>query len=161
VLDQGANLLALAISFVVIAAFWSGHRFKFRGVDRLDGPILWLNFAFLASITLMPFTTKLIADYGNDEAGVAVYAANVAIAAAVMTLMYVFVARQKHEPLSLVMVIDSGTFDTAVVFALSIPVALAGASTAAKWMWVILAVSGRLLAKIPGVSERSRGTAGR
>ena len=159
ILDQGANLLALGLSFVVIAAFWSGHRYKFRGVETLTGPIMWLNFGFLASITLMPFTTKLIADYGNDEAGVAVYAANVAIAAAVMTLLYIFVARQRQQRLSLITVIDSGTFDTAVVFAASIPVAFVS-PTVAKWMWLILAFSGHLLGRIPGV-KRSRGTADR
>jgi len=161
VTDQAANFLALGISFVVIAAFWSGHRYKFRGVERFNGPIMWMNFGFLASITLMPFTTKLIADYGDYKSPVMIYAANVAIAATVMTLMYILVARLQQRPLSLATVIDSGTFDTAVVFAVSIPVAFWVSTTAAKWMWVILAFSGHLLARVPGVKEQSQETADR
>jgi len=153
-----ANYLALFISFVVIAAFWIGHRYKFRGVTVIEGPLLWLNFAFLGSITLMPFTTRLIAEYGDLELPTAIYAANVAIAALVVTAIFIVVTDDDRKLPQLLL--DSGTFDTALVFGLSIPVAWLSA-TGAKWMWAILILTGPVLGRARGRRSPSRGTADR
>jgi uncharacterized membrane protein len=66
------ELIAFGISFVVIARFWITHHRIFEWVVSYDARIIWLNFFWLASIVVMPFTTNVLA--GSDPGDGAVYA---------------------------------------------------------------------------------------
>jgi uncharacterized membrane protein len=54
------EVLAFAISFIVIARFWFAHHRIFRNLMRHDSVLLVLNTAWLASVVLMPFSTAVV-----------------------------------------------------------------------------------------------------
>lgn len=60
------SYLAFLISFVVIAAVWSGHHHTFRYADRSDPRLRTLNMIWLLMIVLLPFATKLLTSEGHD-----------------------------------------------------------------------------------------------
>ena len=62
VADNFAALLAFALSFAVIANYWSIHTAIFRPVRRHDARLIGLNMLWLAAIVFLPFPTALIAD---------------------------------------------------------------------------------------------------
>jgi uncharacterized membrane protein len=68
-----------AVSFVVLAMFWAGHNYQFHYVEKLDRPLLWINFSFLLATTTIPFTTNLITTHPDLALAVSVYALNILI----------------------------------------------------------------------------------
>ena len=78
------------ISFYVIAHFWLVHHRVFRQVAGQREGLVWWNFAFLFTITVMPFTSNLLGDYGGNPLAVDIFALNLLLAslATQATLVY-------------------------------------------------------------------------
>ncbi len=77
VYDLRFNFLAFAISFVVIGAYWIAHHRMFSEIERHDGTLLWLNLLSLFFIVLIPFTTSLVGEHGDQPISVAIYALSI------------------------------------------------------------------------------------
>jgi uncharacterized membrane protein len=56
---------AFLISFVAIAAAWSSHHDLFRYVKRTDARLRSLNMAWLLTIVITPFATRLLTASGH------------------------------------------------------------------------------------------------
>jgi len=76
----GSSFISFAISFAVIGAYWVAHHRLFSLVERYDRRLIWLNLLSLFFIVVMPFTTSLVGEHGNQNAAVIVYALCVAAA---------------------------------------------------------------------------------
>ena len=72
VVENSAELGAFALSFAVIANYWTIHHDLFRSLRRHNGRIVLLNMFWLAAIVFLPFPTALIAD-GIDDGFAALY----------------------------------------------------------------------------------------
>jgi uncharacterized membrane protein len=72
VAENSADLGAFALSFAVIANYWTIHHDLFRPLQRQNGRIVLLNMFWLAAIVFLPFPTALIAD-GIDGGFAALY----------------------------------------------------------------------------------------
>ena len=72
VVEHSAALGAFALSFAVIANYWTIHRDLFRPLRRYNQRIGLLNMFWLAAIVFLPFPTALIAD-GIDGGFAAFY----------------------------------------------------------------------------------------
>ena len=81
------NLVSYFIGFAVIGLFWVGHHYFFGSLRGFDGRLLWLNLLYLSFIGLLPFTTALLGDYGNDPTALTAYALNVGVAGLADALM--------------------------------------------------------------------------
>ena len=73
-LDQWHVYFAFFLSFVVIARFWLVHHRLFLRVTRLDDRAMVLNFAYLASVVLIPFSTNVLGNYPKQRPAVLMYA---------------------------------------------------------------------------------------
>ena len=67
---SGGHYAAFAISFVAIAAAWSHHHDIFRYARSMDTRLRTLNTAWLLTIILNPFATKLLTSQGHQSLGV-------------------------------------------------------------------------------------------
>jgi uncharacterized membrane protein len=67
--DNDGHYLAFLISFLAIAAAWNSHHDVFRYLRRTDPRLRTFNMAWLMSIILIPFATKLLTAPGNDSVG--------------------------------------------------------------------------------------------
>jgi uncharacterized membrane protein len=67
--DDGALLLAFAISFFVIARFWLIHHRIFTKIDGYTSKLVWANMAFLISIVWLPFPTEMVGVQADSDAG--------------------------------------------------------------------------------------------
>jgi len=72
VVEHSAALGAFALSFAVIANYWTIHHSLFRPLRHHNGPIVLLNMFWLAAIVFLPFPTALISD-GIDGGFAALY----------------------------------------------------------------------------------------
>lgn len=68
------DLFMFLLSFAVIGNFWLEHHRLFRLIDKFDTALIFMNFAWLAGIVIMPVPTALIVDgSSHDEISVAFY----------------------------------------------------------------------------------------
>jgi uncharacterized membrane protein len=73
---------AYATSFLTIGIIWVNHHAVLERLDRVDRGLLFLNVVFLLFVALIPFPTKVLANYlqsGGDYAHVAAAAYGVAM----------------------------------------------------------------------------------
>ena len=154
--DALPDLFAFALSFAVLGRFWwAFHHRLFSGLKEFDGPLVGLNFVYLALVTLVPFTSDVLGEYGNHPEAVIVYAANLGLLGLVGAVMvrYAFRHNLMQEGLE-EMYGEQGHPDWAmpIVFFGSMPVALVS-PTAATLVWLVA------LAILPGVFRRRAGRA--
>ncbi len=64
------------ISFFVIGIWWFAHHRLFRYIKRYDSTLMWRNLFFLLFITIIPFQTQLLAQYGDIQIAVVIYDAS-------------------------------------------------------------------------------------
>ena len=76
----GDSLVSYVISFYVVAQFWLVHHRVFQHLAGQQEGLAWLNFAFLFTITIMPFTSALLGDYSNNPLAVDIFALNLLLA---------------------------------------------------------------------------------
>ncbi|HEX3925216.1 MAG TPA: TMEM175 family protein [Streptosporangiaceae bacterium] len=74
------QLISYVISFYVIAHFWLIHHRVFRQLSGQQEGLAWWNFAFLFTITIMPFTSALLGQYASNPLAVGIFALNLLVA---------------------------------------------------------------------------------
>ena len=139
------SFLAYALSFFVIAFFWSSYHRVMAMISEVDRPIVMLNVVLLFLISLQPFPTALLGRYGTRFLAVALYAGVMALTGAALLLIWLWATRHRTDLLRLDPRENSAralAFRLAVspaAFALSIPLAWWHPS-AALLSWVLILV---------------------
>ncbi len=148
--ELGPQLLALypkylsyAISFVVIASYWTSHQRIFSYIVRADGRLVWLNILLLLCIAFQPFPTSVLGTYGTTAA-VTFYAATLAMTGLVVLTLWVYATRHRRlvSPELESRLVEHHTVRAAcvpLVFAISIGIAQTN-PTAAEFSWLAIAV---------------------
>jgi uncharacterized membrane protein len=77
----GDQLTAYVISFYVVAQFWLVHHRVFQHLVGQQEGLAWWNFAFLFTITIMPFTSDMLGQYASNPLAVDIFALNLLLAA--------------------------------------------------------------------------------
>jgi uncharacterized membrane protein len=67
--------VSYAMSYLFIAIIWLNHHHLLRFVDHTTPALIWVNFAHLFGVSLVPFATAWVARSQLASAPVAVYAA--------------------------------------------------------------------------------------
>ncbi|QNE36298.1 TMEM175 family protein [Leifsonia shinshuensis] len=92
--DNFWQLIAFAISFVVIARLWMVHHQVFGWIEGYTNGLLWLNMLWLASIVFMPFTANVLSDSPNAKPEVyALYIGDLLLTTIAMQLMEILIVR--------------------------------------------------------------------
>jgi uncharacterized membrane protein len=156
--NLGDNIVSYFIGFAVIGLFWVGHHYFFGSLRGFDGRLLWLNLLYLSFIGLLPFTTALLGDYGNDPTALTAYAINVGLAGLADALMMIVAVRANLlEPAKQAIgrqMIVRNLIPAAVFFA-SIPLAHVDTDLA-KYSWLLIAVIPRVLIRAGLLTARWR-----
>jgi uncharacterized membrane protein len=142
-----AQLVSYGISFYVIAQFWMVHRQVFRLVGDHEEGLEWWNFAFLFTISVMPFTSTLLGDFVGNPLAVDIFAVNVLIASLATQAMIV-VGRRKGLLVSAARARASRISVVVVPVVMAASIGLSWWSTsAAMYSWVLIAV-------VPAIIDR-------
>ena len=139
--DQGQDLFAYALSFAVIGRFWVVHHRFFSEITAFDGRLLVLNLFYLAWIVLIPFSSQVLGDHGDDTAAIVLYAANLAIC---VLVGYWLINDARKDGLAIPQTEETQERDKhaliiIAVFILSIPIAFVDVRVAQViWMYLFL-----------------------
>src|SRR3954454_8361492 len=61
------KFFSFLISFWVIGNYWLAHHRIFHYINGYDRGLLLINLLFLMWIVLMPFSSSLVGEYGNQQ----------------------------------------------------------------------------------------------
>ncbi|MGW6547559.1 TMEM175 family protein [Streptomyces massasporeus] len=136
------DLGAYALSVWVLGSYWRDHRRIFQDVREIDGQVISISMVGLGVAALVPFPTRLLADYGDQPVSVAVYAGAVAALGASHLAVAVVLAKRpwlRHdrpsEAASTLYLLDSATI--VVVFLATVPLVFV-TGTGIMWLWLVL-----------------------
>ena len=78
-LGLGPRFVTYALSFLTLGIFWSGQQTELNHMARADRDLSWIHIGFLAFVSLMPFTTSLLAENIELRLALLIYWANIAV----------------------------------------------------------------------------------
>jgi uncharacterized membrane protein len=71
------RLLPWVLSLLTLGIFWLGQQTQLSQLARSNRDLTWLHFIFLAVVTVLPFSTRLLADFLTYRAAFLVYWFNI------------------------------------------------------------------------------------
>lgn len=159
---------AFALSFVVIAAHWMSHHDLFGWLRRADRRLRMMNVAWLFTIVITPFATRIVSEGGDPPAGVVdtslpqrfVMYALVQVATDLMfVLMVWWIGRaslmRRATPSRVLPAGYRGSLATGLGFALSIPLFFVWDSA---WvMWIVVPPAFGMVRRTIGGGSRVAG----
>jgi uncharacterized membrane protein len=156
---NSGHYAAFFISFVAIAAQWSRHHDMFNYARKMDPRLRTLNFAWLFTIVLNPFATKLLTSGGHQTLDThalrfGFYAlVQVLSSAALLAILYHMVTRLEAPgiPSSVMDGATSQTVGMMVGFGLSIPLFFATTNG-----WILWLVAPVVAGQVHRFRKRSR-----
>ncbi len=141
--DKDNEIFGFFLSFLVIGLYWLAHHRFFSKLVAVDVRFMKLNLVYLAAIAFMPFPTALVGSYGSTESIVIVlYAITLGIASLVEATMFwhaqragLLRKRLTDQAFRNYMV---ASIAPAVVFAISIPIAIYDDPGTALLSWLLI-----------------------
>lgn len=148
-MDEYTRFLYFLLTFFITGAYWTSHHRIFRFINRYDGVLMRLNMFFLLFITLMPFITKLISEYGHIQSVVIIAAIGYAAPGFLLSGIWHYATKNRLlisdiVPSDFAQLTVLKNYVKPSVFILSIPVSFISTSYA-MYTWILLFPVGLLL----------------
>ena len=89
------RLLTYMMSFLTLGIFWLGQQAQLDRLTRSDRDLAWLHIAFLFAVTLVPFSTGLLAECMTYRTALVAYWANILLLGVVLYLTWGHASRTK------------------------------------------------------------------
>jgi len=71
------QIVAYMMSFLTLGIFWIGQQTQLNHLARSDRSLSWIHLFFLFAVTLMPFSTRLLAEFISYRPALIVYWVNI------------------------------------------------------------------------------------
>ncbi len=78
------RLIVYLMSFLTLGIFWVGQQTQLNHLARGDRHLAWIHLAFLFAVTLMPFSTNLMADFFTYRVALLAYWGNLLLLGVVL-----------------------------------------------------------------------------
>ena len=88
------RLLTYLLSFMTLGIFWMGQQAQFNLLQRSDRDLGWVHIAFLAAVSLIPFSTALLAEFIRYKAALILYWLNILILGLLLLAAWCVVRRR-------------------------------------------------------------------
>jgi len=138
--EQGPDFLAFGISFAVLGFYWLINHRLMRTLAEFDARLIVLVLVYLVFIVLVPFSSQLLGENGDQDLAVIIYIVNVVMVNASLTLILIHAEKaglekpEYHD--QLIMGRKASAFTTAT-FPLAIPLTLLVGSWALLVWWLL------------------------
>ena len=83
-LKLGPNVLVYVMSFMTLGIFWVGQGTQLSQLARSNRHYVWIQLAFLLTVTLVPFSTALLAHFPNLRVALVEYWLNIVLLGAAL-----------------------------------------------------------------------------
>ena len=92
--ETGPELLAWAISFLIVGMYWAWHRDLFNQVRYVNRDVVWLNLLFMMPAALIPFAASVLGEYHDEPIALHLYGAVLIVTSLLRWLLYGYVMRR-------------------------------------------------------------------
>jgi uncharacterized membrane protein len=100
--DLGNALLAMfpqfityLMSFLTLAIFWNGQQAQLNNFTQANRHLTWIHMAFLFAVSVMPFSTRLLAEFINYRTALLCYWTNIVLLGGALYLSWLYASRAK------------------------------------------------------------------
>jgi len=73
----GPQWIAYLMSFLTLGIFWAGQQTQLNHIEEGTRDLTWIHLGFLFAITLMPLSTRLLAEFITYRAALGIYWLNI------------------------------------------------------------------------------------
>lgn len=91
--DNLPDLMALLLSFAVIARLWVVHHTIFEHVAAYNGWLLWLSLVWAFTVVFLPLPTAMISQFQTGPTTIALYIGTMAASSLTLTAMTLLIRR--------------------------------------------------------------------
>lgn len=67
------RLAVYLMSFLTLGIFWVGQQTQLNNLSHADRDLTWIHLAFLFAVTVMPFSTGLMAEFIHYRTALVIY----------------------------------------------------------------------------------------
>lgn len=78
------QIVTWLMSFLTLGIFWAGQQVQLNEFERSDRHLAWIHLAFLSAISVMPFSTRLLADFIGYKTALLCYWVNIMVPGAIL-----------------------------------------------------------------------------
>lgn len=80
----GPQWLAYGMSFVTLGIFWAGQQTQLNHIGEGTRDLTWIHLGFLFAVTVMPLSTRLLAEFITYRAAIGIYWLNIFVLGAML-----------------------------------------------------------------------------
>lgn len=89
------QLVMYLMSILTLGIFWNGQQTQMNYFARSNRDLSWIHLAFLASITFMPFSTRLLAEFIAYRTALLVYWFNIFVSGLLLYISWRYATRNE------------------------------------------------------------------
>lgn len=90
---MGPQWIAYGMSFLTLGIFWAGQQTQLNHIAEGTRDLTWIHLGFLFAITLMPLSTRLLAEFITYRVALAIYWLNVFVPGAMLYWSWAYALR--------------------------------------------------------------------
>ena len=94
-LASSHRLMPWLLSLLTLGIFWVAQQTQLSQLARSNRDLTWLHLVFLSLVTVLPFTTRLLADFFTFRAAFLIYWANIFLLGAAVYVTFAYSERAK------------------------------------------------------------------
>jgi uncharacterized membrane protein len=94
-LASSHRLMPWLLSLLTLGIFWVAQQTQLSQLARSNRDLTWLHLMFLAIVTVLPFTTRLLADFFTYRTAFLIYWANLALLGVAVYVTWAYSERAK------------------------------------------------------------------
>jgi uncharacterized membrane protein len=87
------EFISYLLSFMTLGIFWNGQQAQLNAFTRSDRHLSWIHLAFLFAVSLMPFSTRLLAEYITYRSVLIAYWGNIFLLGLVLFVSWRYATR--------------------------------------------------------------------
>jgi uncharacterized membrane protein len=91
--DLAPRLVVYLMSFLTLGIFWLGQQTQLSHFSRADRHLSWIHLGFLFAVSLMPFSTSLMAEFITLRTALVLYWLNIVVLGALLWLSWGYAMR--------------------------------------------------------------------
>jgi len=89
------QLITCLMSFLTLSIFWNGQQAQLNRLARTDRHLTWINMAFLFAVSILPFSTRLLAEFISFRTALLCYWSNLLLLGLVLYLTWRYAKRAR------------------------------------------------------------------
>jgi uncharacterized membrane protein len=89
----GPQWVAYGMSFLTLGIFWAGQQTQLDHVNEGTRDLTWIHLGFLFAITMMPLSTRLLAEFITYRVALAIYWLNIFVPGAMLYWSWAYATR--------------------------------------------------------------------